>query len=251
MLTVDFDRLGIGPGTRVLDLGCGMGRHSHEALRRGATVTAADLDTDALAHVEAVATAMLEAGEVTPGGRLEVAVANALDLQFADGSFDVVIVSEVFEHIPEDQAAMAEVRRVLRPGGVGAITVPRYLPEAVCWLLSTEYHSNEGGHVRIYQGDVLQARLRNAGLAVQGTAHAHALHSPYWWVKCAVGVRRDDALPARLYHRFLVYDMMRRPAWSRALEGALNPVLGKSLVVYIRRPAGAVAQRRRRQRAAA
>ena len=251
MLTVDFDRLGVGPGTRVLDLGCGMGRHSHEALRRGATVTAADLDTEALAHVEAVATAMLEAGEVTPGGSLEIAVANALDLQFAAGSFDVVIVSEVFEHIPEDQAAMAEVRRVLRPGGAGAITVPRYLPEAVCWMLSTEYHSNEGGHVRIYQGDVLQDRLRNAGLLVTGTAHAHALHSPYWWVKCAVGVRRDDALPARLYHRFLVYDMMRRPAWSRALEAALNPVLGKSLVVYIERPADAAAKRPRKQRAAA
>ncbi|MGI8610199.1 MAG: class I SAM-dependent methyltransferase [Candidatus Dormibacteria bacterium] len=247
MLTVDFDRLGIGPGTRVLDLGCGMGRHSHEALRRGAVVTAADLDTNALEHVEAVATAMLEAGEVTAGGSLKVTVANALGLHFADASFDVVIVSEVFEHIPEDQAAMAEVRRVLRPGGVGAITVPRYLPEAVCWLLSTEYHSNEGGHVRIYQGDVLQQRLRNAGLKVEGTAHAHALHSPYWWVKCAVGVRRDDALPARLYHRFLVYDMVRRPTWSRALESALNPVLGKSLVVYIEKPA----EPTRRRRAAA
>ena len=246
MLTVDFDRLGIGPGTRVLDLGCGMGRHAHEALRRGATVTAADLDTEALTHVEAVATAMLEAGEVRRGGSLETAVADALNLQFEDGTFDVVIVSEVFEHIPEDRAAMAELHRVLRPGGCGAVTVPRYLPEAVCWLLSNEYHSNAGGHVRIYQGDVLQQRLRHAGLAVAGTAHAHALHSPYWWVKCAVGVRRDDALPARLYHRFLVYDMMRRPGWSRGLERALNPVLGKSLVVYIERPADDVLSARPR-----
>ena len=213
-----------------------MGRHSHEALRRGATVTAADLDLEALRYVEAVATAMQEAGEVAAPGSLEVVLANALALPFAAASFDVVIVSEVFEHIPQDQAAMAEVRRVLSPGGEGAITVPRYLPEAVCWLLSTEYHSNEGGHVRIYQGDVLQQRLRLAGLEVTGTAHAHALHSPYWWVKCVVGVRRDQALLARLYHRFLVYDMMRRPTWTRAIEGALNPVLGKSLVVYVENP---------------
>jgi ubiquinone/menaquinone biosynthesis C-methylase UbiE len=254
MLTVDFDRLGVGPGTRVLDLGCGMGRHSHEALRRGAVVTAADLDRQALAHVDAVATAMLEAGEVARGGRLETRVADALALPFAAASFDVVIVSEVFEHIPHDTAAMAEVRRVLRPGGRGAITVPRYLPEAVCWLLSTEYHSNEGGHVRIYQGDVLQQRLRNAGLRVTGTAHAHALHSPYWWLKCAIGVRRDDAFPARAFHRFLVYDMMRRPVWTRALERALNPALGKSLVVYIAHPEPAKARPRaaqRRRRAAA
>ena len=255
MLTVDFERLGVGPGTRVLDLGCGMGRHSHEALRRGATVTAADLDKKALKHVNAVATAMLEAGEVTTGGSLEVTTANALRLHFADASFDVVIVSEVFEHISDDRTAMAEVARVLRPGGVAVITVPRYLPEAVCWLLSTEYHSNKGGHVRIYQGDVLQDRLRAAGLRVTGTAHAHALHSPYWWLKCAVGVRRDDARPAQLYHRFLVYDMMRRPVWTRALESALNPLIGKSLVVYTEKPARPRAQHsrspRRRTRAAA
>lgn len=250
MLTVNFQRLSVGPGTRVLDLGCGMGRHSHEALRRGATVTAADIDRKALKHVEAVAAAMLEAGEVTEGGSLVVATADALKLPFSDGSFDVVIVSEVFEHIPEDRAGMAEVFRVLRPGGVAAVTVPRYLPEAVCWLLSTEYHSNRGGHVRIYQGDVLQERLRRAGLRVTGTAHAHALHSPYWWLKCAVGVRRDDALPARLYHRFLVYDMMRRPLWTRTLESALNPLLGKSLVVYAEKPASAPRARTPRPRRA-
>jgi len=232
MLTVDFDRLKVGPGTRVLDLGCGLGRHAHEALRRGAVVTAADLDRKALKHVDAVAAAMLEAGEVTPGGSLVVTTANALKLHFPADSFDVVIVSEVFEHISQDQVAMAEVNRVLRPGGVAVITVPRFLPEAVCWLLSQEYHSNKGGHVRIYQGDVLQERLRHCGLKVTGVSHAHALHSPYWWLKCAIGVRRDDAAPARLYHRFLVYDMMRRPAWTRALESALNPLLGKSLVVY-------------------
>lgn len=243
MLTVDFERLDIGPGTRVLDLGCGMGRHSHEALRRGATVTAADLDEEALAHVDAVAAAMLGAGEVTPGGSLQITTADALAMQFPDASFDVVIVSEVFEHICEDQAAMAEVFRVVRPGGLVAITVPRYLPEAVCWILSTEYHDNQGGHLRIYQGDVLQERMRHAGLRVTGTSHAHALHSPYWWIKCAVGVRRDDALLPMLYHRFLVYDMMRRPAWTRAIEKALNPVIGKSLVVYAQRPAAAAERR--------
>jgi SAM-dependent methyltransferase len=233
VLTVDFNRLAVGPGTRVLDLGCGMGRHAHEALRRGARVTAADLDRQALKHVRAVAEAMKEAGEVAAGGDLEVRRADALHLGFADASFDVVIVSEVFEHIPSDQQAMAEVHRVLRPGGRGAVTVPRFWPEAVCWLLSPEYHANEGGHIRIYRGDLLRQRLRHAGLRPTGSAHAHALHSPYWWLKCAIGVRRDDALAARLYHRLLVHDMVRRPWWTRSVENALNPVVGKSLVVYV------------------
>ena len=40
MLTVDFDRLGLQPGERILDMGCGGGRHAFEAIRRGATVIA-------------------------------------------------------------------------------------------------------------------------------------------------------------------------------------------------------------------
>ena len=46
MLTVDYDRLGVGPGDRVLDLGCGFGRHAFEAARRGASVVALDAGPD-------------------------------------------------------------------------------------------------------------------------------------------------------------------------------------------------------------
>ncbi len=238
MLTVDFDRLGVGPGIQVLDLGCGKGRHAYEALRRGATVVAADLDDPALAEVEAMALAMGLAGEVPEGGSLHVRHADALALPFTDGAFDVVIVSEVLEHIPDDRAAIAEIQRVVRPGGQAAITVPRRGPERICWALSEEYHNNPGGHVRIYRADELLGRLCNAGLVPCGRAHAHALHSPYWWLKCLVGVRRDDALLPGLYHRFLAWEMVARPAWSRRLERSLNPVLGKSLVLYMAKPSG-------------
>ena len=238
MLTVDFDRIGVRQGTRVLDLGCGQGRHAFEALRRGAEVVAADLDDKALADVEAMAAAMEEAGEVAAGGSLTVRHADALQLPFEDGDFDVVIVSEVLEHIRDDRAAMAEIHRVVRSGGLAAITVPRRGPEEVCWALSEEYHNNPGGHLRIYRGDELLGRLCDAGLVPRGRDHAHALHSPYWWLKCAVGVRRDDALLPSLYHRFLAWEMVSRPAWSRLLERGLNPVLGKSLVLYMAKPDG-------------
>ena len=253
MLTVDFDRLGIGPKTRVLDIGCGMGRHSFEAFRRGARVTAADLDGGALAEVDKMSEAMVEAGEAPRGARLQTRVVDVLDMPFAGGSFDVVIASEILEHIPDDIAAMAEITRVLRPGGRAAITVPRRGPEEVCWLLSADYHNAPGGHVRIYRGDQLVSRLRRAGLRPRQTAHAHALHSPYWWLKCAVGVRKDASPLPSLYHRFLVWDMVNRPPVTRVLESALNPVIGKSLVVYLDKPAprGAAGPARRARHAAA
>jgi SAM-dependent methyltransferase len=240
MLTVDFARLALRPGTRVLDIGCGNGRHSFEALRHGAEVVATDLDSAALAEVERMAEAMTAAGEVAAGGSLRTTLADARQLPFDDAAFDVVIAAEVLEHIPDDGAAMTELCRVLRPGGALAVTVPRWWPERVCWALSQEYHDVPGGHVRIYRRRDLAARLRRSGFVVSGPHHhAHALHSPYWWLRCALGVSRDRAMMARLYHRFLVYDLMQRPRWTRGLERTLNPVLGKSVVLYARRPASA------------
>jgi hypothetical protein len=61
-------------------------------------------------------------------------------------------------------------------------------------------------------------------------------------LRCALGSTRDQALAARLYHRFLVYDLTHRPRWTRTLERALDPYLGKSVVVYARRPESVVAQ---------
>ncbi len=236
MLTVDFDRLGLRPGDRVLDMGCGAGRHAFEMFRRGADVVAFDQDGDELAGVLDLFGAMREAGEAPPGAEADIKQGDALALPFPDGEFDRVVAAEVLEHIPEDTAAIAELARVLRPGGTIAVTVPRWLPERVCWALSDAYHANEGGHVRIYPRDVLVGRLRATGLVYEGHHHAHALHSPYWWLKCAVGVDRDDHPLVRAYHRMLVWDIERGPLVTRVAERALDPLLGKSVVVYLRKP---------------
>lgn len=235
MLTVDYDRLDVRAGMRVLDLGCGEGRHAFEAYRRGADVVAVDLSAPDLATTRDWCAAMSLTGEAPATASATALRGDLLALPFADASFDRVIASEVLEHIPDDETAMAELTRVLRPGGLAAVTVPRWLPERVCWALSDEYHANEGGHIRIYTKDVLESRLRTAGLTVTGTGYAHALHSPYWWLKCAVGVNRDDAAAVRAYHRMLVWDITDRPRLTRVLERGLNPVIGKSIVVYLRR----------------
>ncbi|HCU93752.1 MAG TPA: SAM-dependent methyltransferase, partial [Actinobacteria bacterium] len=208
MLTVDFRRFPVEPGDRLLDLGCGAGRHAFEAFRRGAQVTACDADEGELRTVASIATAMEEAGE-SPALAQAVAVGgDATAMPFGDGVFDRVIAAEVLEHIADDQAALHEIARVLRPGGLLAVTVPAWLPERVCWLLSDDYHNVPGGHVRIYTRPELEAKLRRAGLTVGGHHHAHGLHSPYWWLKCAVGVANDDHPLARAYHRLLVWDIM-------------------------------------------
>jgi SAM-dependent methyltransferase len=239
VLTVDFDRLGLRAGERVLDLGCGAGRHAFEMYRRGADVIAFDQDADELARVRELFAAMRDAGEVPLGAAADVKQGDALNLPFADGEFDRVVAAEVLEHIPEDEAAITELARVVRPGGTLAVTVPRWLPERICWALSDAYHQVEGGHVRIYTGDGLTAKLAEAGLVVEGRAHAHGLHAPYWWLRCAVGVDNDRHPAVRAYHQVLVWDIMRTPRVSmvtRIAERVLNPVIGKSLVLYLSKP---------------
>jgi len=178
---------------------------------------------------------MAEAGEIKPVEEPVTLEADAMALPFADGHFDRVIASEILEHIPDDRTVIGEITRVVRSGGTVAVSVPRRWPEQICWALSDEYHEVEGGHIRIYRGDGLLQALLDGGLELTGTHHAHALHSPYWWLKCASGVTRENVL-TRAYHKVLVWDMMSRPWLTTTAERVLNPVLGKSLVLYLRKP---------------
>ncbi len=237
MLTVDFNRLPVGPGDRVLDLGAGGGRHAFEVLRRGADVVAFDMDAAELEGVAAMFAAMDKEGQIPEGASGDTVVGNALDMPFPDASFDRVIAAEVLEHIPDDMAAMREIVRVLKPGGRAAITVPSFLPERICWALSEDYHTAPGGHIRIYTLAELEAKLKSVGLEIGPRHHAHGLHSPYWWIKCAVGVNNDDHPLAKAYHELLVWDIMKRPAATRIAEAVLNPLIGKSVAVYVRKPA--------------
>jgi len=236
VLTVDFDRLRLEPGRRLLDMGCGGGRHAFAALKRGATVIALDYSEGELKEVRHTVAAMVDAGEVPPATGWGAVNGDALRLPFDDGSFDAVVGSEVLEHIGDDEGAIAELARVLRPGGRMAVTVPTRWPERICWALDHNYHDTPGGHVRIYRQHELELKLERAGLLLRGSHHAHALHSPYWWIRCAGGVDRPDRLLARRYHDVLVWQLTRNPRWLAALDRALNPVMGKSLVIYTEKP---------------
>jgi SAM-dependent methyltransferase len=237
VLTVRFDRLGLRGGTMFLDAGAGFGRHAFEAARQGATVYALDWAQDEVAGTRATFGAMIEAGEIpasTFGGALR---GDARRLPFADGTFDAVVTSEVLEHIQDDVTAISELHRVLKPGGTLGVTVPTWWPEKINWMLSDEYHApkSPGGHVRIYSATELKAKLRSAGLDVFGSHHAHALHSPYWWLKCAVGPANNDHPLVTRYRKFLEWDIMERPRSTALAERVLSPVLGKSFVVYARK----------------
>lgn len=235
MITVEFDRLETKPGFKILDIGCGSGRHTCAAYRLPNVIAVgADLKYDDLTEAAGRLKLHDRLGE-HGGGVWALAAADVTGLPFKDDDFDLVVCSEVLEHIENHLQAIREIVRVLKPGRNLVVSVPRYWPERICWAISTDYHRVEGGHLRIFKADPLITDLQSAGLTPWARHYAHSLHTPYWWLKCLVGPDRKDCLPVNLYQRFLTWDIMKQPRCTRILEHLLNPVLGKSVVVYMRK----------------
>ncbi|MDJ0783488.1 MAG: class I SAM-dependent methyltransferase [Desulfosarcinaceae bacterium] len=238
MITIDFRRVEVADGFRILDMGCGSGRHVGAFYERcRARVVGADLNP---ADLRAAAERLnLHDGFGThKGGSWMLLAANITRLPFPDNSFDLVLCSEVLEHIPADDAAMAELLRVLKFGCQLVVSVPRWWPEQLCWQLSKAYRSTTGGHVRIYRKKALIQKICATGARYRGAHHAHSLHAPYWWLKCLVGIDNEAPLIIRLYKRLLTWDILQHPPLTRCLEKLLNPLLGKSLVLYFRKEGG-------------
>ena len=234
MLTVEYSLLDIRPGERVLDVGCGQGRHASQACKEAAcTVYALDIDRQNAARTHSLLCLIEDASQAR--ARWLVLQADTLHLPFPGDYFDKIICCEVLEHLTDDSRALQELRRVLKPGGTLAVSVPTFLSEAIYWRISPAYHHRPGGHVRKYRARQLTSLLRRHGLRVFAVRRRHALHFFYWLLRCLAGIDREQAWLPRLYHRFLVWDIEHGWRPVRLLERLLDPVLGKSVVMYARK----------------
>ncbi len=247
MQTVNYKKFRLKKGDRVLDLGCGEGRHvisvylEDDVEAIGVDLCLNDLKTAqerSEPFIEAVCEEKDDKESKGNSGKLfALASANALQLPFADNSFDKVICSEVLEHIPDYEGALAEIERILKPNGLFCASVPRFWPEWVCWHYSDEYHENEGGHQRIFLEKQLRRKIEKQGFKFYHKHWAHALHSPFWWMKCMDWEDQDDNKYIQAYHKMLVWDLLEQPVITRVTEKMLNPMMGKSVVMYFEKVA--------------
>ena len=233
MQTIDFERLRLRDNDRILDLGCGEGRHAITAYMLN-NVESVGIDLS-LKDLKTTQERFAEFQDPDNSNKsLNISVASGHQLPFSDASFDKVICSEVLEHIHDYRPVISEINRVLKPGGIFGASVPRFFPEWVCWQLSDEYHEVEGGHVRIFNASHLREDIEDTGFVYYAGHHAHSLHVPYWWLKCYFWREeaQEEAWLVKKYHEFLVWDLMKQPKSTYWLDRVLNPVLGKSVVMY-------------------
>ena len=154
VLAAVLDGIALPPGARLLDAGCGSGRELDELAARG-RATGIDVSDVALACARR-------------RGHADVRRAAIERLPFADATFDLVTCLDVIEHLPDDVAALAELRRVTRPDGLLVVTVPAY---QALWSA----HDLANRHLRRYRAASLRAAAGAAGWVVVRDTHFNAL----------------------------------------------------------------------------
>ena len=235
MITIDFSKLDILPDDKILDIGCGEGRHTIKACQQAGTICiGADFGFKTLIETKKKL-AFHKSLKDLRCKSVDLSCMDVTKLPFKKSSFDSVICSEVLEHIRDDAKAISELVRILKPKKILAVSVPRFWPEKICWLLSDAYFSANMGHVRIYKKKSLIKTIESFGAKHYASHYAHSIHAPFWWLKCLVGPGRTNSKPVNLYHRLLVWDLMKKPKLTATIDKLLNPVLGKSLVLYFKK----------------
>jgi SAM-dependent methyltransferase len=220
VIRAELDRLPLPQGARVLDAGCGSGRTLQELVDYG-EVCGIELNTDAaeLARGRAL-------GDVQVG-RLE-------ELPWEDQTFDLITCLDVIEHVPDDTVALAELRRVCRPGGWLLVTVPAY---QALW----SRHDEANHHYRRYSRAALRAAAASGGWQLERISSFNSLLlAPAAAVRLAqrrLGTRNGYTNDLDLGPAWL-NDVLERPLALEASWLARGRTLpaGLSLLAVLRRP---------------
>ncbi len=234
--SVDLELLGLRDGDRLVDVGCGTGRHVVRACRSRCLVVGIDRDVDELNILKFFGYCLACEGKLLACAN--AVVADGLRLPLRDESVDRVICTEVLEHVSDDGALIGELRRVLRPGGTIAISVPDSRSEWLVWQAASLRGVPAGEHLRRYRRGQAAALLRENGFVVYAERRRHGLETPFWLLAVGAnggGVRRGAA---KAWRGFLDGRSAEGSRLLTRLESAANLVVPKSVVVYARKPGG-------------
>ena len=230
MLTFDFNRVNINPEGTMLDLGCGEGRHIFGVMEKFPDLKCIGLDP----HIESLDKAFegLKFLESISNTKTNLLSGSAYSLPFSDDSFDLVVCSEVLEHLHDYKDAIKEINRVLKPGGQFLASVPAEFPEKICWLLSEDYQNQPGGHLRIFKKNELIKEIAEHNFSFESSQRFHSIHSAYWWLRCLFWKSQESNIVIKGYKKILERHILKKPFFLDLIDRIFNPILGKSIAFY-------------------
>ena len=233
MLTFNFKKYTLNRNGSMLDVGCGEGRHIFGVMQEYPMMKCVglDMDDDSLKKAEEGYSYFESISEVGA----EFIKGSAYSLPFPDNTFDLIVCSEVLEHLHEYNDAVIEINRVLKPGGKFFASVPAFWPEKICWYLSKEYQNQPGGHLRIFDQKKLIHEIESCGFMFLSSEKFHSIHSPYWWLRCFFWKSQEKNLLVKVYKKILERHILKKPRIIDNIDKLMNPIMGKSFSMYFKK----------------
>ncbi len=182
---------------RVLDIGCGRGWTLHALRERGFEVQGVELSEHAARHAREQL-------------QLDVAVGPFEPDRYADASFDAIILWHVIEHLRDAPKILPELARLLKPGGVLALSVPNRTSDEARRSRHAWFHLDLPRHLWHFSADELCGRLERAGFAIERQSHLS-------WEQNVFGAIQSQ-LNACGCERNLLYDLLRGESARRVRQ---------------------------------
>ncbi|MFL2720732.1 MAG: class I SAM-dependent methyltransferase [Gammaproteobacteria bacterium] len=230
MLTFNLTKYELNESGIMLDVGCGEGRHIFGIMQEHPEMKCIglDMDNDSLHKAEEGYEYFKSISNVGA----EFLKGSAYSLPFLDNSLDLIVCSEVLEHLHQYNDAVKEIHRVLKPGGKFYASVPASWPEKICWALSKDYQNQPGGHLRIFNQSGLVSEIEESGFKFLSSDRFHSIHAPYWWLRCFFWNTQDSNFVVNGYKKMLERHILKKPFFLDFIDKIFNPFLGKSFSMY-------------------
>jgi len=219
----------------VIDIGCGDGGFIGFCAQQGAEVIFVDRDAEKVATTE-------ERIKPSAAHAYRAIVSNCDPVPLEDGTGDIVMCTEVLEHVPDPAVFLQEIIRVAKPGGTLVITVPDSRSEIFVGATAPAEYFQEPNHIRIFTADEFRALILEAGLQIESHQFKGCFWSMYWplsWLTCepgGEGLPIDNPHPITDHWTRLWQEVQRHPQGDK-IRDTLNSLLPKSQCIVARKAA--------------
>jgi SAM-dependent methyltransferase len=223
----------VDPGHTVIDVGCGDGGFSGFCARQGAEVLFIDRDQARLTRTEARIKAL-------PARAYRAILSDCDPIPLEDGTGDLMICTEVLEHVPDPVKFLHEVIRVAKPGAKLVITVPDARSEQLVSTTAPPQYFEEPNHIRVFTSEAFDKLVLDAGLEIESKHFRGCFWSMFWplsWMTCEPGGGLPlDNQHAIITHWTQLWHLVQDHPDGHKIRDALNQLLPKSQSIVARKP---------------